>query len=37
MLKRGEIALQEDLDKKELIQLIEKLEKENERNSRGHR
>ncbi len=37
MLKRGEIALLEDLDKKELIQLIEKFEKENERNSRGHR
>lgn len=29
ILKRSEIALLEDLDKKELIQIIEKLEKEN--------
>ena len=29
ILKRSEIALLEDLDKKELIQIIQKLEKEN--------
>lgn len=29
ILKRSEIALLDDLDKKELIQIIQKLEKEN--------